>query len=79
MPHDLHNLITPRDWQAEALAFAARELGTPEGRRALIEARRYGALADQVEALRRGLTAANDAMLRQRAEAEALRRERDEG
>lgn len=66
-----YHLVTPRDWQAEALAFAARELGTPEGRRALIEANRYGALSDQIEALRRGLTAAHDAMLRARDELEA--------
>ena len=52
------HLITPRDWQAEALAFAARELGTPEGRRAMIETNRYGALADQVESLRRERDAA---------------------
>lgn len=44
-------LLTPRDWQAEAIAFAADNLGTPEGRRALVEAKRYGALADEIERL----------------------------
>lgn len=46
-------LLTPRDWQAEALVRAARLTGTPEGRLALVEARRYAALADEIEHLQR--------------------------
>lgn len=51
------HLLTPRDWQAEAVAHAARECGTPEGRRALAEATRYGALADRLADLQAALDA----------------------
>lgn len=45
------HLLTPRDWQAEALVRAASLMGTPEGARVLVEAKRYGALASQIERL----------------------------
>ena len=51
------HLLTPRDWQAEAVTHAARECGTPEGRRALAEAARYGALADRLAELQAALDA----------------------
>lgn len=43
--------LTPRDWQIEATVYAAKHLGEPEGERALVEARRYGALADELARL----------------------------
>lgn len=45
-------LLTPRDWQAEATVRAAKLTGTPEGERALVEAKRYGMLADELDRLR---------------------------
>jgi hypothetical protein len=45
-------LLTPRDWQAVALYEAGELLGTPEGAAKLAEAKRYGALADELERLR---------------------------
>lgn len=50
------HLLTPRDWQAEATVRAAKLAGSPEGALALVEAKRYGALAEQIERLR-GLAA----------------------
>lgn len=34
-------LLTPADWQVEALQHASKNSGTAEGARALVEARRY--------------------------------------
>lgn len=65
------HLITPLDWSAEALRHAAAWTGQPEGARALVESRRYLAMHELIERLRAERDAA-------RAEAEALRRERDE-
>lgn len=45
-------LLTPRDWQAEAIVRAAKLTGTPEGDIALVEAKRYAALADRIDRLR---------------------------
>ena len=45
-------LLTPRSWQIEAMVRAAKLTGSHEGELALVEARRYGALADQIEKLR---------------------------
>lgn len=47
-PHRPH-LLTPRAWELEALQRAAAALGTPEGAQALVEAKRYSALADEIE------------------------------
>ncbi len=44
--------LTPRDWQQIALREASELLGTPEGAAKLVEANRYGALADEIERLR---------------------------
>lgn len=46
-----NKLLTPRDWQAEATIRAAKLAGTPEGAAALVEARRYGMLADELDRL----------------------------
>jgi hypothetical protein len=46
------HLLTPRDWQADSLREANELLGTPEGAAKLVEAKRYGALADEIERLR---------------------------
>lgn len=46
------HLLTPRDWQLDAVRRGAELLGTPEGAALLAEARRYGALADEVDRLR---------------------------
>lgn len=48
-------VLTPRDWQIEATSRAAKLVGTPEGELALVEARRYGALADESERMRTAL------------------------
>ena len=72
------HLLTPRDWQAEAVAHAARECGTPEGRRALAEAARYGALADRLAELQaeiERITEAGRAHVRRAAAFEAQRDE----
>ena len=45
--------LTPRDWQAMAQREASELLGTPEGAAKLAEAKRYGALADEIERLDR--------------------------
>lgn len=58
------HLITPLDWSAEALRHAAAWTGQPEGARALVESRLYLAMHELIERLQ--------------AEADALRRERDE-
>lgn len=47
-----NHLLTPRDWQAEATVRAAKLTGSPEGALALVEAKRYGMLADEIERLR---------------------------
>ena len=44
-------LLKPRDWQQIAQRQAADMLGTPEAAEKLAEARRYGALADELEHL----------------------------
>ena len=46
-------LLAPRDWQAMALREAAELTGTTEGAARLAESKRYGALADEIERLRR--------------------------
>ena len=48
-------ILTPRDWQAVAQLEASDLLGTPEGATKLAEAKRYGALADELERLQREL------------------------
>jgi hypothetical protein len=58
-------LLTPRDWQAQAQREASELLGTPEGEAKLVEAKRYGMLAD---ALDQNHVAQNRNMVRQRAE-----------
>ena len=45
-------LLTPRDWQAQALREAAECLGTHAGVEALVAAKRYGALADEIDNLK---------------------------
>lgn len=45
-------ILTPRDWQAIAQREASDLLGTPEGAAKIAEAKRYGALADEIERLR---------------------------
>ncbi len=42
-------ILTPRDWQAFAQYQAIGLLGTHEGAEKLVEAKRYGALADVLE------------------------------
>jgi thiamine biosynthesis protein ThiC len=49
--------LTPRDWQAIALRDAAEMCGTAEGAHRLVEARRYGALADEIDRLKTELGA----------------------
>lgn len=44
-------LLTYRDWQAQALKEANELCGTPEGAARLAEAKRYGALGDEIERL----------------------------
>lgn len=44
-------LLKPRDWQQIAQRQATDMLGTPEAAEKLAEARRYGALADELEHL----------------------------
>lgn len=48
----MNPLLTPRDWQAQAQREAQELLGTPEGAAKLVEAKRYGVLADEIERLR---------------------------
>lgn len=45
-------MLTPRDWQQIALGEAAELMGTPLAAAKLAEAKRYGALADALEAQR---------------------------
>jgi hypothetical protein len=47
----MSRLLTPRDWQAQAQREANELLGTPEGAAKLVEAKRYGMLADELERL----------------------------
>ena len=47
------HLITPLDWSAEALRHAAEWTGQPVGARALVESRRYLAMHELIERLRR--------------------------
>jgi len=42
-------LLTPREWQRQAVAEAASLVGTPEFATKMVESRRYGALADELE------------------------------
>lgn len=44
----MNHLLTPRDWQAQAQREASELLGTPEGAAKLVEAKRYGSLADEI-------------------------------
>lgn len=46
-------LLTPRDWQNEALIRAAQPVDPVQAGLALVEAKRYGALADEIDRLRR--------------------------
>lgn len=48
-------LLKPRDWQQIAQRQASDMLGTPEAAEKLAEARRYGALADELEHLQASL------------------------
>lgn len=48
----MNPLLTPRDWQAQAQREAQELLGTPEGAAKLVEAKRYGMLADEIDRLR---------------------------
>jgi len=45
----MNPLLTPREWQRQAVAEAAALVGTPEYAAKMVEARRYGALADELE------------------------------
>lgn len=45
-------MLTPRDWQAMALREAAELAGSHEGAARLVESKRYGALADELDRLR---------------------------
>ena len=54
------HLLTPRDWQADAMREASELLGTPEGAAKLVEARR--ALADEIERLRASLRQATEGL-----------------
>ena len=56
----MSQLLTPRDWQAQAQREASELLGTPEGAAKLVEAKRYGALADEIERLSACLSKANE-------------------
>jgi hypothetical protein len=53
--------LTPRDWQQIALREASELLGTPEGAAKLVEANRYGALADEIDRLTKERDAATHA------------------
>lgn len=59
----MNPLLTPRDWQIEATARAAKLSGTPDGRQALVEARRYEMLAEEIERLRPWYDAMDEAMV----------------
>jgi hypothetical protein len=48
-------ILTPRDWQNIATVEAARLDGAPEAHAKLIEANRYGALADEIGRLKSAL------------------------
>lgn len=52
MTDSITRLLTPRDWQSIAQREASELLGTPEGAAKLVEAKRYGMLADEIERLR---------------------------
>jgi len=45
----MNPLLTPREWQRQALAEAAAMVGMPEFAAKMVEARRYGAPADELE------------------------------
>lgn len=45
-------IITPRDWQQIAQGEALTLSGMPEAHTKLVEAKRYGALANEIERLR---------------------------
>lgn len=47
----MNPLLTPRDWQAQAQREAQELIGTPECAAKLVEAKRYGMLADEIERL----------------------------
>lgn len=51
-------LLTPRDWAQEAYRYAIDRCGEPEGVRALVEFRRYTAMADELERMKRQLSTA---------------------
>ena len=63
-------ILTPRDWQAFAQYQAIGLLGTHEGAEKLVEAKRYGALADVLEQQHRDIERLNAAVA---AEREACR------
>lgn len=48
-------LLTPRAWQMEAMVRAAKLTGSPEGELALVEAKRYGLMADELERITAGV------------------------
>ena len=60
-------LLTPRDWQSMALRNAADNLGTSEGAALLAEAKRYGALADEIERMARRIDALTLALVSARS------------
>jgi len=45
----MNPLLNPREWQRQAVAEAAALVGTPEFAAKMVEARRYCALADELE------------------------------
>lgn len=51
-------LLTPRDWAQEAYRYAIERCGEPEGERAMVEFRRYTAMANELERMKRRLSAA---------------------
>lgn len=66
-PHNYH-LLTPVDWQREAIRHAAHHTGTPVAARAMVEANRY-AMFDAVLCYVRDLERANATLQTQRDKA----------
>jgi hypothetical protein len=52
-------ILTPRDWQQIAQGEALTLAGMPEAHTKMVEAKRYGALADEIDRLR-GMVGGHD-------------------
>ena len=52
-------ILTPRDWQQIAQGEALALAGMPEAHAKMVEAKRYGALADEIDRLR-GMVGGHD-------------------